>query len=75
MPIGLFPNTGPRKSESVAISASYSDLSTICWPPNTARGGGPFRRAADLQDSDVSVGLQSRGFEQHPFPLNRIFFA
>jgi hypothetical protein len=42
MPDGLSSNTGQAtKSESVAISASYSDLSTTCWPRKTrycARG-------------------------------------
>ena len=33
MPVGLSSNTGqPSKSESVAISVSYSGLSTTCWP-------------------------------------------
>ena len=32
MPGGLSPNTGrPTKSESVAISTRYPNLSTICW--------------------------------------------
>jgi len=32
MPVGLSPNTGqPVNFDSVAISASDSNLSTICW--------------------------------------------
>jgi hypothetical protein len=41
MPVGPSPNTGqPTKSDSVAISTRYSNLSTFCWPPNTAGVGG-----------------------------------
>jgi alkanesulfonate monooxygenase SsuD/methylene tetrahydromethanopterin reductase-like flavin-dependent oxidoreductase (luciferase family) len=37
MPVGLSPNTAPPiKSELIAISANYSNLSTTCWPQNVA---------------------------------------
>ena len=37
MPVGLSPSTTPPiKSESVAISANYSNLSITCWPRDTA---------------------------------------
>jgi len=37
MPGGLSPNAAPPiKSESIAISASYSNLSTTRWPRDTA---------------------------------------
>ena len=43
MPVGLSPNTRPPiKSESVAISVSYSDLSTAWWSQNTAGLGEQF---------------------------------
>ena len=42
MPVGLSPKTAPPiKSETVAISTSYPNLSTILSPPNTAGGGSP----------------------------------
>ena len=40
MLVGLSPNTGQlTKSESVAISASYSALSTTCWPRSLEKIG------------------------------------
>ena len=42
MPVGLSPKTAPPiKSETVAISTSYPNVSTILSPPNTAGGGSP----------------------------------
>ena len=44
MPVGLSPKTAPPiKSESVAISSTYPNLSTFFWPPNTAGSGGLSR--------------------------------
>ena len=42
MPVGPSPKTAPSiKSELVAISISYPNLSTFCWLPNTVEVGGP----------------------------------
>jgi hypothetical protein len=41
MPVSLSPGTTPPiKSESIAIFASYTNLSIFCWPLNTAGIGG-----------------------------------
>ena len=43
MPVGLSPNTGqPTKSESGAISASYSNLSRFLLAVKRRRGGQPI---------------------------------
>jgi hypothetical protein len=40
MPVGLSPNTSqPIKSESVAISARYPNLSTTRWPRSLEKIG------------------------------------
>ena len=42
MPVSPSPKTAPPiKSETVAISTSYPNVSTILSPPNTAGGGSP----------------------------------
>jgi hypothetical protein len=43
MPVGLSPAAAPTaKSESLAISASYSNLSTFRFPTKAARTAGYF---------------------------------
>ena len=51
MPVGLSPKTSPPiKSESVAISAKYPNLSTFCWPPKHRR----VRRPISLTTRSLS---------------------
>jgi len=62
MPVGLSPNTGqPTKSESIAISVSYADLSTFCGAPNPAAVGGlsPWRAAAYLGPRSLAARVVS----------------
>ena len=72
MPIGLSPNAAhPIKPQSVAISASYSLLSTFRWATNAARAGGlsPYQSAACLGQRSRSSTASHRN--RSPGTLSR----
>jgi len=74
MPGSLFPNTGqPRKSESVAISASESNLSTTCWPPNTAGAAALSGKPPTCRMATSLSGASPKALGSALFPVARIF--